>query len=94
MYNKRIERAVFNSSFYFSLYNIILNSQDDIIETEDEFKMNKDEALKEEIDKLLSLSRYIDYKGRYTKDEIKKAKKSLEKLKADIDKGKVSLYDD
>ena len=35
MYNKRIERAVFNSSFYFSLYNIILNSQDDIIETED-----------------------------------------------------------
>lgn len=56
--------------------------------------MNKDEALKEEIDKLLSLSRYIDYKGRYTKDEIKKAKKSLEKLKADIDKGKVSLYDD
>lgn len=55
--------------------------------------MNKDDAFKENIDQLIKLSKYIDYTGRFKKDEIKKSKKLLEKLKTEIEKGNITLFD-
>lgn len=56
--------------------------------------MSKDDTLKEQTNHLLKLSRYIDYKDRIPKKDIKKSKSLLKKLIEDIDDGKITLEDD
>lgn len=56
--------------------------------------MSKDDTLKEQTTHLLKLSRYIDYKNRFSKKDIKKSKSLLKKLIDDIEKGEITLDDD
>ena len=55
--------------------------------------MSKDDTLKEQTTHLLKLSRYIDYKNRFSKKDIKKSKSLLKKLIDDIEKGEITLDD-
>lgn len=48
----------------------------------------------EDIDELIELSKYIDYKGRFSKKKIKKSRKILESWKQHIkETGSIENYD-